>query len=276
MILDWSTHCYKIHKTRKLSREDPSDNKSVFSQEAHYIKFLALKGLEYKDIYFQWIKIKNGMAAAFRDDPEQQVATFARIYRSSENISEKTFKQHYAPVRVYKSEIRFLNSIKAPIWVRQYWLAMLIYWKFASQHTKNVEINGTLCNWAMRQTSVANQKFGRHQDEIARYNYFDGKHVMQSSILKKKNSRNYWFDWAIEKSDEEFVEIINLDKCKKALKLIIGNIQVCPNCGKDFVVSPKQHTSLCPNCYQKERKLRESKRINNYQKRKRLESIDTF
>ena len=273
MILDWSRHCYKIHQTRKLSRDDPSDNKSIFSQEAHYIKFLSLKGLPYRDIYFQWAKIKNGMASVFKDEPEQMAATFARVYKTSLNIADKVFKQHYSPVHLYKSEIQFLNSIKAPVWVRQYWTAMLIYWKFASQHSKNVVINATLCNWAMRQTSLKDNYFGHHQDEIAQYNCVDGKYVLSTGIAKRKNSRTYWFEWLKDCSDEKALEIKNLDSVKKSLKIITGNKLICPECGREFTRSAKSKTNLCPTCYEKLRKQRESNRINALQKKKRLETV---
>ena len=270
MILDWNAYCYKIHTTHKLNRIDPSDNKSIFSQETHYVRFLELRKMSYRDIYYHWTKIKNGMAAAFQDDPEMQVATFGRIFKASANIPEKVFNQHYSPVKIYKSEIRFLNSIQAPVWVKQYWLVMLVYWKFVSQHKKNVELNTTLCNWAMRQTNVKDTFFGHHQDKIAEFNQHNGGHVMCTSLARRKHGGViYWFDWAIEKSDEEFIEIKNLDKVQKATKLIVGNTMICPECGKKFIASDKQHTDLCPECYKKQRrnyinnkvrKLRESRK----------------
>ena len=274
MILDWSRHCYKIHQTRKLSRDDPSDNKSIFSQEAHYIKFLSLKGLPYRDIYFQWAKIKNGMASAFKDEPEQMTATFAKVYRTSLNIADKVFKQHYEPIHLYKSEINFLNSIKAPIWVRQYWMTMLIYWKFASQHTKNVEINSTLCNWALRQTNIANTKFGRHQDEIASFNKTDNGYVLSSGITKKKGGRTYWFDWANKEKDEVAIEVKNLDNIKKALKLIVENKQTCPVCGKQFAFGGKCKRLLCPTCYRKERKKLINAAAKKYYHTKKSDKIE--
>lgn len=271
MILDWNSHCYKIHKTKKLSRTDPSDNKSVFSQEAHYIKFLSLRGLTYKDIYFHWVKIKNGVAATFKDDPDQQVAAFFRIYKTSENISESVFKDHYAPIRLYKSEIEFLNKVKAPVWVRQYWLAMLIYWKFASQHQKRVPINSTLCNWAMRQTNVKDAYFGHHQDEIAKFNRLDNSYVMCTGLMKgKRGGVCYWFDWIQSKDgDEEYVEVKNLDKMKKTSKLITGNRAICPCCGKEFVVSSKQHTDLCPHCYTHNRKDYVAEKVRAFRKKQK-------
>jgi len=274
MILDWSRQCYKIHQTRKLSRDDPSDNKSVFSQEAHYIKFLSLKGLTYRDIYFQWVKIKNGMASVFKDDPEAVAATFAKVYKSSLNIADKTFKQHYVPIKIYKSEIKFLNSVKAPVWVRQYWLAMLIYWKFASQHTKNVEINGTLCNWALRQTKLADNYFGHHQDEIASFNRVGDGYVLSSGIAKKKGGRIYWFDWAEKEKDDEAIEVKNLDNVKKALKLIVENRQTCSLCGKQFAFGGKCKRLLCPTCYEKERKKLINAASKKYYYSKKSEKIE--
>ena len=260
MILDWTTHCYYVYKTREFARDDPSDNKSLFSQETHYLKYWILKGLDFKQIYLQWIRIKNGMAAAFKDDPEMQVATFGKIYQAAQNITEKPFKQHYVPIKIYQSEIVFLNNIKAPKWVKQYWLIMLIYWKFASQHTKYVEINTTLCNWAMRQTDLKDKFFGHHQDTIAQYNRLEDGYVLSSGIVNRRNIRNFWFGWAIEKSNEEFVEIKSLDKCKKALKLIDENTKICPKCGKKFIASAKSKTDLCPECYRLERRLYKTKK----------------
>lgn len=264
MILDWNSYCYKVHTTRRLKREDPSDNKSVISQEAHYIKYLMRKHKTYAEIYLFWKKIKNGTAAVFKDDPVQQVSMFAKIFHASLKITDRAFDAHYSGVKIYKSEIRFLNNVKAPVWVKEYWMAMLIYWKFASQHTKNVEINRTLCNWAMRQTSVKDKRYGLYQDKIARYNCLDDGHVMQTGIFRK-NSRKYWFDWSIEKSDEEFVEIKNLDNIKKTLKLLNGIELQCPNCGKYFMATSYQHTDLCPDCYKiKRRQYKTQKDIERY------------
>ena len=254
MILDWNAHCYKIHSTHMLKRDDPSDNKIVMSQEAHYVKYLLLRSRSYSEIYMFWSKIKNGTAAVFKDDPEQQVATFTKIFRASIDIPNKAFEKHYEPVKIYKSEIKFLNDVAAPVWVKQYWLVMLIYWKFMSQHAKNVEITKTLSNWAMRHTNVKDARFGLYQDKIAQYNRLKEGYVMQTDIYKRRNSRKYWFDWAVEKSDESFIEIKNLDNMKKALKLISGNVVHCSRCGKKFVVNPKQKTDLCPDCYQEERR----------------------
>ena len=274
MILDWNAHCYKIHTTHKLDRSDPSNNKSIFSQETHYVKYLLMKNLTGPQILEYWRRIKNGMAAVFSDDPELRISTFGRIYKAAQNIPEKDFNRHYVPVKIYKSEINFLNKVSAPIWVKQYWMTMLIYWKFASQHTKNVNIDTTLCNWAMRHTDVANKRYGRHQDEIAQYNHLKSGYVMNTGIIKSRNCRNYWFDWSVEKSNEEFVEIKNLDNCKKALKLIVANTKICPKCGKRFTTSSKTKTDLCPNCYRLDLKQRENNRVKERYRLKKQDSID--
>jgi len=269
MILDWSRHCYKIHEKKKLSRDDPSDNKSIFSQEAHYIKFLSLKGLTYADIYFHWAKIKNGTASAFKGDPELMVTTFTKIYKSSLNVSDKVFSQHYEPIKIYKRELEFLNSIEAPVWVRQYWLCMLIYWKFSSQYTQTTLINTTLCNWAIRNTNIKNKKFGRHQDEIAKYNRLESGYVLSTDIVKKRNGRKYWFDWIKPDEDGEFIEIKNLDNLKKPLKLIRENVKTCQKCGKKFTYGGKSKTNLCPKCYAEERRrYKTQKDIERYHSKK--------
>lgn len=274
MILDWNAHCYKIHTTHKLDRSDPSNNKSIFSQETHYVKYLLMKNLTGPQILEYWRRIKNGMAAVFSDDPELRISTFGRIYKAAQNIPEKDFNRHYVPVKIYKSEINFLNKVDAPIWVKQYWMTMLIYWKFASQHTKNVNIDTTLCNWAMRHTSLKDTRFGLYQDKIAQYNHLKSGYVMNTGIIKSRNCRNYWFDWSVEKSNEEFVEIKNLDNCKTALKLLSGTRPKCRLCGKTFDLSLRRHTDLCPECYAIERKKVINENAKKYYHSKKADIID--
>ena len=126
----------------------------------------------------------------------------------------------------------------------------------------------------MRHTCVKDNFFGHQQDKIAQYNRLDSGYVLSTGIIKRRNGRNYWFDWVNEKSDEEFVEIKNLDNCKKALKLINASRQICPICGKEFELAPRQRTELCPECYRNERKRRENERTNKWHKQKRRDIIE--
>ena len=273
MILDWNTQCKKIHKLKKLSRDDPSDNKRVFSQEAHYVKYLMIEGCNQLQIYDHWRKLKNGTASVFKDDPDLQVSMFAKIFKSGKEISAKVFEQHYEPIKIYKTEIQYLNSVKAPVWVKQYWLSMLIYWKFASQHAKTILINTTLCNWAMKHADIKNQRYGRHQDEIAQYNKLENGYVLSTGIAKKQNGRNFWFDWIKPDNEGEFIEVESLDKIKKPLKLITGNYKICPKCGKRFAFGGKSKTELCPVCYAEERKATIRNNSKKYYHTKKADKI---
>lgn len=271
VILDWKNYCEKVYKTKKFDRDDPSDNKSLFSQEAHYMKHLLLLGLTPRQINDEWLKLKNGMAHVFRDDPEMQQITFLKVYKSAEQIPDSIMEREYVPIRIYESESSFINNLDAPLWVKQYWYAMLIYWKFAAQYGKKVEINATLCNWALRQTDLVSTYYGHHQTQIGRYNqYEEGKFVLSSSVDSRRKSRYYWFSWLKNTTEDNFCEIKNLDKTKNAINNIISSKCVCPVCKRKFKPSIKQKTPLCPSCYLKKRRQDESARVNSYQKKKRL------
>lgn len=281
MILDWKKHCKQIKKTHLLSRDDPSDNKSIMSQEAHYIKYLTVveelkplaKGKD-NSAFKEWKKIENGTAAAFNGDPEQQFALFAKIYKFSKNIPPKVFERDYQPIKIYKSEIAFLNSLHVPLWMKQYWMMMLIYWKFASQFVKNVEITTTISNWAMRKANVTDKRYGLYQDKLAQQNRVGDGYVMSTAIYKKKNSRKYWFDWAVEESDEGFIEIKSLDKYEKALKLIVGYKEICPLCGKGFEITGRRQTNLCPSCYAEQRRKYKTSKQFEYRHREKPDEIE--
>ena len=217
----------------------------------------------------EWKKIENGTAAIFDGDPEQQFALFAKIYKFSKNIPPKVFEREYQPIKIYKSEIAFLNGLHVPLWMKQYWMMMLIYWKFASQFTKSVEVTTTISNWAMKKVNLSNTWFSRHQDEIAQYNRTGDGYVMSTAIYKKKNSRKFWFEWAVEESDGSSIEIKSLDKYEKALKLITGYTEICPLCGKGFEITGRRQTNLCPSCYaEQRRKYKTSKDLERYYRKK--------
>lgn len=273
MILDWKKHCEKIHKTHMLERGDPSDNKSLFSQESHYIKYLEYIGLEYRDIFMNWAKIKNGIASAFKDDPEQRLSTFKSVCKAASNINVEVFEHYYKPIYIYEVEIKKINSVKAPKWVKQYWLSMLVYWKFAKQYSQKVRMGTTLCNWAMRHTSLKDCSFGHHRDEIAFYNNNPEGRIMEISFLNKSDLYFYSFEWVSEEYGEKQRrwKVSNINKFAKVIKMISSNFLICSKCGKLFEAKDKQRTSLCPECYKKHRRIAINNNAKKYYNKKEKE-----
>lgn len=269
MILDWKKYCEEVYKTKKIRRDDPSDNKSVFSQESHYLKYLILQNLSKEEIFQEWLKIKNGMASAFKDDIELQRVSFFKIYKSASNLPDDIYDRDYKSVHIYKSEITFLNKIKAPKWVKQYWLAMLIYWKFAIQYTKKVRIDATLCNWAMRQTDLKDTLYSHHQEKIAQFNSYEPQHFVIKSLINPNGGERYYkMDWSVEKAQENSYEVKNLSLIKKFTKSLVNNKEICPMCGREYEKTSHQKTSLCSSCYLKTRAEKENERSKkNYRKK---------
>ena len=87
-------------------------------QEITYLAYTRdVLGYSMSDSFGAWKKIKNGVAKLFDGDNEQQLIEFSHLY-------EKSFKPMYSndrlktpldPIKIYKSEIEYLNKLDVPV-----------------------------------------------------------------------------------------------------------------------------------------------------------------
>lgn len=260
MILDWRRNCIKIMETGLLSREDPSDNKVSFKQEVVYIRYLSYLGYTYDQCLARWLEIKNGIAAqlSLSDDDEDLSIQFHRIYLKSKSkfysfVEDPPMK----PIFIYTSEVKKLNSIKADKWVREFFLMLLMYYKFSKQTSDTVEYSTTLVNWILRQVEYGEHKFRSYRDargaitKVMREAPF--KFIKFAPITKKEKYSTYTIPFAHGYGDVAMV-IATPDQMTEAFTLLRDDTACCTKCGAVFKINSKTKRDLCEDCYKKYRR----------------------
>ena len=257
MILDWAKQCKKIHTTKEISRDDPADNKQHYAQEIVYLCYLryVLKKTEV-ECYKEWKEIKNGVASVFKDDEEQLLIEFNSMYKktNSKRYMSLNYTTELDPVTIYNAEILFLNRVNAPIWVKQYWLCLLVYYKFMAQRYNRVQKTKTLNAWAIRQSEYKHKDYGGIcQDQIARYN----KTIKKPAILdytKISTERYSIYKPGFLKTKGKVKCTCNdINDIQQLFTLLKSNYKKCDICGKKFEVNSKTKRTICEKCYRKYR-----------------------
>jgi len=257
MIVDWARHCENVFTTKSLAREDPSDNKSYHKQEIIYLKFLREVGKYSDDQCFgEWKKLTNGTAA---ESAGSNDLTLKLIYGKIREQSFSMYQQidcqkRLSPVCIYQKELDFLNGIDAPVWVRQYWLVLLVYYKFVSQSYSRVFKSPTLNSWSIRQTEYKDKRFGsKCQDKISEYQLKLGRDIMIVSPPMKGEKHPSYVPEFLETSGAVAKMVVSLEDVGEVIGLILPTVGICEECGRHFEKTAKTKRKLCDICYRQKR-----------------------
>ena len=261
MIVDWAKQCKKIHDTKIISTDDPADNKKRYMQEIVYLCYLknVLNKNEY-ECFKEWKEIQNGVAQIFKDDDEQQLIEFNAMYKKTNQSKYLNIdcKNELKPIKLYRPEIDFLNSLDAPVWVKQYWLCLLVYYKFDVQIHKRVQKTRTLNAWAIRQTNYKKKEYGAIcQDVIAKHKQKNNtKKIIQDSQRGINEKYPVYKPDFIRYKGKVMYTCTDINEIQNLLFLIKNNTKYCEICGREFEVSSKTKRKICEICYKKYRKSR--------------------
>ena len=143
------------------------------------------------------------------------------------------------------------------MWVKQYWLCLLVYYKFMKQKYNRVQKTKTLNSWAIRQTEFKDKRYGGVcQDRIAKYK----KSVEKSPIIdytKTAGEQYPTYKPSFIKTKGKIVYLCNdINNIQEVLALLSPNFRICETCGKEFTISSKTKRKICDECYKKYRKQR--------------------
>lgn len=252
------------------------DNKKIrVRQEILYLVYLR-NVLKYnkEQIFDEWLSIKNGTASFFISDKEQLTIEFSHLFAKSEKpiYNNHLLSTPLEPIKIFKSEINFLNSLDTPLWVKEYWFCLLFYYKFEVQNQKRVQLSTSLNNWCIKQCrSIKAKYYHNAPEEIVKSKKRLEKNIIDYHLKQSEEKYNSYTPSFLA-SDGEIKKIYYcLDDIKKAIKLVKDIKIKCSKCGKSFVKTSKTKTTLCPQCYIDHR--RESKR-KSYEKCKKQKICD--
>lgn len=258
MIVDWAENCEKIFLTKKISFNDPSDNKSKFKQETVYLKYLIeVMKLDQQRCFEEWKLISNGIASAFAGDNLQLEIEFYKLFKKAQKTryTKINYKEKLKPIVIFQEEIDFLNNLDVPLWVRQYWGCLLFYYKFEIQNNNRVQKSSTLNAWCIRHTNYKAKMYGSVcQDAIAKYKISCGVPIITDFV---KSGRDHYPSYRPEflcESGKPAIICTNIGQLDEMLLLLHETEHICERCGEKFIVGSKTKRNLCDSCYAEYRK----------------------
>lgn len=262
VIIDWVKNSQEIQKTKKLRLDEPCDRKVAFKQEIVFVQYLLdTCGYSREKCFKTWLRIENGTAAKFEGDAEAQKIEFAIIWRkiANDQYRKSFYTTHVQPIQIFKEEIDFLNSLDAPLWMKQYWGALLFYYKFASQIYDRVSKTSTLNAWCIQHSSYKKKNYGGKCQDLIAHKALElrkrGVEIIQDSAMERISERYPTFvplfSVKTGTAPAGFNDTADIDKF---LSLIHVSQVQCPECGGFFELSSYKKTPLCPECYKKLRR----------------------
>lgn len=188
MIFNWYENSKHIHETKMLTQNDGQDLKGQHSQEISYVRYLMSLGKSKKEMFEDFKSIQNGSASLFEGQPEEQYTLFKTRYAKAKKLGAYTEEDHLDNnVTIYSSEIDYLNSLEAPLWVRQYWLGILVWYKtIKNKYTiviKDIKWN----SWILSQCKN-NYKYKEKSKILSKWNR-DCNFVLKTNIFHYDNKR---------------------------------------------------------------------------------------
>lgn len=261
MIVDWKKNCDSIYESKKLTSGDRWDKKSYGKQKLVYLNFLVkVKKMTREECFEEWKKLDSEKEKAekfsFSDEELQEdFESFLRLSRLKE-YSSMNFRKELKPVKIYSVEMKFINGLNAPLWIRQYWGAMLFYYKFESQNTVRVEKKPSVNSWAINHTVYKDKRYGANcQDEIARYSLADPKNPVLVNFLSGRNESRLNYVPSFMSNRGRIVGVYNsIEEIDDFISLIAPTRSTCSSCGALFETTSKTKRSLCEKCYEEYRR----------------------
>lgn len=272
MIVDWARNGEQIYQTKRLTLEDFADRKTTFRQEIMYIKYLQeALGFNKEQCQQEWKQIINGSAADKINDPDECKIFFNFLWGRATSPQYNKFQcaKKLDPITIYQEELDFLNALQTPLWVKQYWCAMLIYYKFQKQNlpanTVFIQRNWLASLWALSLTDSKEKRYSNLQDTIAQWQLRQGVPVMKYLV---NGTLNLYHPEFICDQGHVCIQIDNIEQSAIVLTYLVNQIR-CSNCGEWFTRSEHCQRTLCLKCYTDMRKQRDAQNKRKYRKNAR-------
>ncbi len=277
MIVDWARNSEQIFRTSRLTDNDPEDRVCFYKQEAMLLKYLSARNYTDEQIYDIWCNIVNGNAIKSLGDPEGQHRAFRWVRRCAQSPEYQFYSCTcpLKPIQIYQSEIDFLNNTQAPLWARQFWCALLVYYKFQRQNLNpqfdEVRKTQWVTNWAIRQVPEIQLHYSHHQDILGKIQSKMQQRVILDRVHHGQNHELRFFKPSFCAQDGTVIcELQLLHELPKVLALISPPMAVCPLCGTPFEITPKTKRTLCLACWKIQRRHNMTVNQARFESRKKL------
>lgn len=250
MVFNWYNYCEQLDKTHVIGK---SNTRGV---EYLYLRYLLTLKLDRSQCFDHWVKIQDGIANIFKEDYEQVLIEFDHLYDVALKDGPLTVKK--TPITFYRSEIDFLNNSDMSYISKIYYLGVLGWFKHCYHYGKDKKYNNAVKNYIWRHLQEFTGKKDKHKYSIdmlvqdgIRLKLFEWKGSPRPGSPWYCQSLSYFHE-----DGEKMMTLQSFDDIQEAFVLIKKDVRVCRTCGKEFEITPKTKTDLCPDCYKQKEKER--------------------
>ena len=255
MIFNWYQNCNTVWQNKHYTDNDAYDHKTIRKQETYLIRyFISVCKYSVDATYERWLMVSGGTADLFKHDEEQCRLEFNALLKAARKIPTDGFNSEKVFVRLYQHEIDYLNQLDAPLWVRQYWLGMLFWYKYVDLQYPQVKASVSVEGWIFRQIDQEHEFKYKHT-EINSWSRKNGipfkKDVAKSGPIIKA-------DWTGRREGENKVVLVIKDPSEfiDHFNLLVSGTKVCKVCGRRFDFSSKTKRDICEKCWDEKEKIR--------------------
>lgn len=271
MIFNWIENSKKILKEGKLSDLDDWEARRKWTQECAALRHARhTLGWDEDRCRSFWESLPNGMASAFSYDPAELGRAWDGLWDASGRLGPL---KPLARVPVTEGDVAYLDSLEAPLWVRRYWLSLLIWVRTERAMSGAAEYDGHVNAWLIRQAAPG-KSVGNAERSIARWSRACGRPFPIAAVLSGKTMRAaYVLDGrfgggpvAMEASVEDL---------PSAWALLEGKTFVCRSCGDRFDSDRFGGRALCARCRIRARAASNREAHRKYDEKKRRSKADS-
>lgn len=248
MVIDWYRNATRILSGKRLYDADKWDRRMKRAQEVNYLRFLIQRFGASRDFAWkEWRRIENGTAKDLSYDEWAVERAFDRQWKQALALSATPLPERLPDVDVTFEELAYLDSLDAPIRVKQYWLDLLVVLKtkraMGERLTPDKAIESYLMDWNLHLERA---------DAAFRYvNKWSLRCGVPFPMSVSNGAPRYVMpDWAMRGSKRFTVSLSQVDALYSLCGLLDRRSFHCPKCGGRFAKAEKAKTDLCGKCYE--------------------------
>lgn len=233
-IFDWDKNSQDI-----LNKCEYTTKKYRTKEQVMLIRYLRDRGYTFSQCYDIWmsktpnISYKNN----FLLDDIDVKQYFNMIWRMSKRASNKCG----VPIKIYQSEIDFINNMVCSVWVKQYIFSMLCVYKYYNKEWVKYDNKiKTFCYSCTQTKKERKEKIKILKDVVEKYNLYDIRCKGSSVVYKMNFSESDSSDWIYQISNPRGIP--DIISCVKSIKR-------CSLCGEDYEYDTRNLIGdICPKC----------------------------
>ena len=231
-IFDWAENSEKI-----LNGEGYTTKVHQTFEQIMLFCYLREKGYNKEQIFDLWIKTNSLLLQKIDDDKDQRDKYFGKLLSDSTKYKIEKGSE----IKIYQSEIDFINKMEVSLWIKQYVLTMLCIYKWYGKewcrYDNKIKRFCYSCTSQKKENNSSNSKV--LSECCNEYNPYIVR-CKEASVVFKQNIESSGDILLILSNPRSVLECMELLKCEKT----------CVKCGRVYEYNyHNKHLSFCSECY---------------------------